>query len=1463
MNNLTTRKIVLGTLMTLVLAFSVQGIADALTFGTSRSGDLQTASEQQDFRITFSVSLGSNSTAIMNDAGKLVSDDDLTRIDSLGYPVFDADDGNVYRTTSTTVSDLGTGGRDVVTGARPTYSDETPLADNENGTLYVDDDGKVVNADGEDVYVRTGTGTRPDNNDTDDTADDTADDRYRYTRATANPAAKVADAKGRFHYNAEQVTITLTGNESALITKVGNVNIIPSDEHTLMETATGGKQLSSRNTTLTLSAITAGETTITIADTTPEEDRPGDAAPSITFTVYVVDDRDTTATVAEWGFIGLTSNLYRNGGIDSADEAITEAREEDDVRVEYKVVTGSGRLYVQKARGGVTYKGSAVRTLSTSSAAEVRLDMNSSTNVVEASISGVAPTIGIFIFGHPNVAIVASSNNQEGVFNGRLDDPLVVKVTDGKGKAIPGLPARFSAANGSTGMFIPVPGTTVYTDDGALVGAIGDDTVTQTATATRPAPGVAILVQTDSRGEARTYFRLAGSVEDQTVSVTAGGSTPITPRIFTFTAGSGKRRPRLSILSGNNQRTDEHGDIKDSLVVVVRKDGNRLPDETVTFVTPKGTLIGYTLEDGSATELRRENKRVYANTDGSGEAEVTYYQDPGSGSDTVTATISGDNYEGEVTFNINGSGGSGPSEPSNAITITLSSTTGEPGDEIDVTVSSDPSAVVVLDSGDLDDDDFSRLFGTTPFDITISLPDEEGEYDFSAEAPGYTSDSATVTVEAELGELSITAIGAPEAGLQTFSISAVDADGDRAIGTFTARLSGTGFTSRDVEIAGGRGNARVTLPTTARLYTLTVSATGYEDGETPVRIAGTGQQQVADEDEEEVEEEVTVAAEPDSIEITGPSTRSGTVNEELDTPLLVRVLDDDGDGLEGARVFYRVSSGRGRLSARGNGRAIGVVTDDDGYARASFTPLDGGTITVRANTDDLSATVTFTITTGSASSASGARDSGTGGTPGMISPVVHVGAASRPPMLWVDGGAIYALVGASPQRFAASVDNALNIAIGGGKVYWTEKTGESGGTINSANLNGSDVTELTSIKAVPMGIAVDVAGSKLYWTNSRGRIQSADLDGSGITNVMQNLQSPMDLALAGGNAYWTQGNGSVRFVNLRGQKVVRNVSTGTDTPGSLVIGGGKVYWTETTGESGGTVNSANLNGTGATQLASILAAPMGIAVDGSRSKLYWSNSRGRIQSANLDGSGITNVVSGLGSPGDMVLSNSIAAPTATPTTTRSTTTASNKYDVNGDGSVNNADSDAITVAIAAGATDAKYDVNGDGTVNVFDLVEIIANRDPGAAGAPTLFGMKMSAAQIDSLQEQIDLLIAMNDRSPAALRTLIYLQQLLVTARPEKTLLLANYPNPFNPETWIPYELATDTDVRLTIYNTQGVVIRSLQLGHQSAGYYTGRDRAAYWDGRNALGEQVASGLYFYQLETDEMSLMRKMVILK
>ena len=93
------------------------------------------------------------------------------------------------------------------------------------------------------------------------------------------------------------------------------------------------------------------------------------------------------------------------------------------------------------------------------------------------------------------------------------------------------------------------------------------------------------------------------------------------------------------------------------------------------------------------------------------------------------------------------------------------------------------------------------------------------------------------------------------------------------------------------------------------------------------------------------------------------------------------------------------------------------------------------------------------------------------------------------------------------------------------------------------------------------------------------------------------------------------------------------------------------------------------------------------------------------------------------------------------------------YDVNGDGTVDIGDSDALTIALAANSTDPKYDVDGNGKVDIFDLIEVRAKYSPGAAGAPTLFGMKLSAVQIDRLQEQIDLLIATNDRSPAAMRT--------------------------------------------------------------------------------------------------------------
>ena len=99
--------------------------------------------------------------------------------------------------------------------------------------------------------------------------------------------------------------------------------------------------------------------------------------------------------------------------------------------------------------------------------------------------------------------------------------------------------------------------------------------------------------------------------------------------------------------------------------------------------------------------------------------------------------------------------------------------------------------------------------------------------------------------------------------------------------------------------------------------------------------------------------------------------------------------------------------------------------------------------------------------------------------------------------------------------------------------------------------------------------------------------------------------------------------------------------------------------------------------------------------------------------------------------------------------------------------------------------------------------------------------------------------------------------------KPNQNLLMQNYPNPFNPETWIPYQLSEDTSVSISIYDTTGRLVRTLSLGFQSAGFYNSREHAAYWDGRNALGERVASGVYFYQLTTPSFQQTRRFVILK
>ena len=201
-------------------------------------------------------------------------------------------------------------------------------------------------------------------------------------------------------------------------------------------------------------------------------------------------------------------------------------------------------------------------------------------------------------------------------------------------------------------------------------------------------------------------------------------------------------------------------------------------------------------------------------------------------------------------------------------------------------------------------------------------------------------------------------------------------------------------------------------------------------------------------------------------------------------------------------------------------------------------------------------------------------------------------------------------------------------------------------------------------------------------------------------------------------------------------------------------------------------------------------------------------------------------------------------------------------DVNGDGEVNI--QDLVAVAAALGQTDENdADVNGDGEVNIQDLVAVAAALGEVAAAPAAVRQQGTAHLTQEEVQHWLTLAEQGDLTDATSVRGIRFLEQLLLALIPKETTLLANYPNPFNPETWIPYQLAKPADVTLTLYDIQGRVVRDLDLGHQRAGVYHSRARAAYWDGRNAQGESVASGVYFYTLTAGEFSATRKLLIRK
>ena len=201
-------------------------------------------------------------------------------------------------------------------------------------------------------------------------------------------------------------------------------------------------------------------------------------------------------------------------------------------------------------------------------------------------------------------------------------------------------------------------------------------------------------------------------------------------------------------------------------------------------------------------------------------------------------------------------------------------------------------------------------------------------------------------------------------------------------------------------------------------------------------------------------------------------------------------------------------------------------------------------------------------------------------------------------------------------------------------------------------------------------------------------------------------------------------------------------------------------------------------------------------------------------------------------------------------------------DINGDGIINI--QDLVQVAVNFGQQgEHDADVNGDGVVNIVDLTLVAAAFWQNAAAPSVWHGELEVPLTRANLQQWLREARQINLTDTTFQRGILVLEKLLAVSTPKETVLLPNYPNPFNPETWIPYQLSEPAVVTVTIYDVAGNVVRSLNFGQQAAGFYRSRSHAAYWNGRNNLNERVASGIYFYQIQAGEFSATRRMLILK
>ena len=267
---------------------------------------------------------------------------------------------------------------------------------------------------------------------------------------------------------------------------------------------------------------------------------------------------------------------------------------------------------------------------------------------------------------------------------------------------------------------------------------------------------------------------------------------------------------------------------------------------------------------------------------------------------------------------------------------------------------------------------------------------------------------------------------------------------------------------------------------------------------------------------------------------------------------------------------------------------------------------------------------------------------GESNTDNNCSDAVRVTVSQMSQMYWTSAGTIQRanLDGSNIEDLVTGLGWARDLAldVAGGKMYWTTGAGR----IQCANLDGSNIEDLVTGLDFPFDLALDVAGGKMYWRNA-GRIQRANLDGSNIEDLVTGLGTPRGpvLDVVGGKMYWTDVGGRIQRANLDGSNI-EDLVTGLDSPRRLALDvvGGKIYWLDWWDK----IRRTNLDGSNIEDLVTGLdSPPEDLALDAAGGKMYWTDRSGTIRRTNLDGSNIEDLVTGLDSPRGLALYLSGAA----------------------------------------------------------------------------------------------------------------------------------------------------------------------------------------------------------------------------